>query len=1097
MKKFLLLCAMLFAFAQVWAQERTISGQVVSEEGESLPGVNVVLKGTNKGTVTDFDGNYKLSVPSDGGTLVFSFIGLKTQEVEIGERSVVDVTMASDVTQLSEVVVTALGVDREKASLGYATQEVSGEEVSQVKDMNFMNSLSGKVAGVNIKRSNQMGGSTNVVIRGYKSLTQNNQALFVVDGVILSNDISNTLNQQTGRGGYDYGNAAMDINPDDIKSINVLKGAAATALYGARAANGAIIITTKKGGSRDGVGVSASFGSTFGTINPETFIKYQKEYGPGYFGNDGLDTYDFGLGAGPQLSSAVYDDASYGDKFDPNLMVYNWSSYYPELETYAQQFPYVAGANDASAFYETSVMTNANISVAGGSDVASYRLSYTNVDQDGVLPNSNITRNTVNFSGGYDLTDKVKVTSNVTYTLTDAIGRYGTGYDNRNVNQSFRQWYNVGTDILQQKEAYEQTGLNLSWNPFGPYDPSQATRPHYFDNYYFNRFENFNTDERSRVYGNMKLDYELAEWLTFTGRVSTDRYAELREERIAVGSVDVSEYYRQNRNFYENNFDLFLNFNKEFGEDISLTGLLGTNFMRQSLNTISAETNGGLVTPGVYSLSNSINNPEAPLEQSRKAGTNGYFGQVSVGYDNFLYFDGSLRYDVVSTLPAESNAYPYYSGSMSLVFSELIESNVISLGKFRANYAKVGNYADPLLVKDIFILGTPFGGTPLASVSNIRRNPELRNEETNSIELGLEMNFLENRVGFEVSVYDNDSYDQIFQSDVSGAAGRLVDVVNAGIINNRGIEVSLRGTPVRTGDLTWNVNVNWAHNRNEVIELQEGVDNLQIFAAQGGITVNATVGEPFGTIKGTNYVYDDAGNPIVYPHPFGGVRFRKSPTPEVIGDINPDWTGGIQNILNYKGVTLSFLIDAQKGGNFFSLDTWYGYATGLYDFTAGINSQGVERRALPSEGGGIYDLDELGYFDMTPVAQATDAGGNLLFDEDGLPVGGEVNTDPFYVTDVYSSFGYVLAPNAFHVYDASFVKLREVSLGFNLPTSIVDGTPFESVNLALVGRNLWIIHKNAPYTDPEAGLSAGNNLGNQSGAYPAVREYGFNLSVKF
>jgi TonB-dependent SusC/RagA subfamily outer membrane receptor len=418
MRKILLILPVvsLFLLGSLAAQDRTISGKITSsEDGSSLPGVNVVVKGTTTGGVTDIDGNYKVSVPADGAILIFSFIGLETQEIAIGTRSVIDVVMISDVEQLSEVVVTALGVTREKASLGYATQEVGGEELTKARDVNFMNSLSGKVSGVQIKKSNQMGGSTNIVVRGYKSLTGNNQALFVVDGVIMSNAITNTTNQQTGRGGFDYGNAAMDINPDDIESVNILKGAAATALYGSRAANGVIAITTKKGAKGKGLGVTASFGTTFASIDESTFITYQNEYGAGYSAiqgwyasdavpgdPDGYDYYDFGLGDGPQLSTAVYEDASFGPALD-GTMAYDWRSFYPELSTYGQLLPQRASENDARTFYETGRTLNTNVSVQGGSDKANYRLSFTNVDQNGVLPNSNITRNTVSFAGGYDV----------------------------------------------------------------------------------------------------------------------------------------------------------------------------------------------------------------------------------------------------------------------------------------------------------------------------------------------------------------------------------------------------------------------------------------------------------------------------------------------------------------------------------------------------------------------------------------------------------------------------------------------------------------------------------------------------------------------
>ncbi len=1088
MKRILLFSVLMLLYSAAWAQDRTVSGRVTSaEDASGLPGVNVVVKGSTVGTVTDIEGNYTITAPSNG-TLVFTFIGLQSQEIPINGRSTIDVSMEQDVQQLSEVVVTALNIDREKASLGYATQEVSGEQVSTVKDVNFMNSLSGKVAGVQIKRSNQIGGSTNVVIRGFKSLTGNNQALFVVDGIIMSNDINNSTDQQTGRGGYDYGNAAMDINPDDIASVSFLKSAAATALYGSRAANGVILITTKKGKARQGLGVSASFGTTFGKIDKSTYVRYQKEFGAGYgavyASDDGY--YDFfDLGNGPQLITPTYEDASYGGPLD-GTMAYDWRSIYPQLDSYGQLFPHLPAKNDALSFFETSRMISTNVAVDGGGDKAAYRLSYTNMDQNGILPNSSITRNTVAFNGSYNVTEKITVSSVVNFSLTEAIGRYGTGYDNRNVNQSFRQWYQVTTDMEEQRRAYEQTGLNISWNPYGALDPDRATQPHYFDNPYFNRYQNYNNDERNRIFGNFMVDYKLTDWLTFTGRLATDRYSEVREERIAVGSVDVSRYARTNRNFSENNLDLFLNFNHEFSDDFSLTGLLGANFRRTREDAISAETNGGLVTPGIYALSNSINNPLAPTESYTQVGTNGYFGQLNLGWRQMLYLDLAYRQDYASTLPDDNASYGYPSASLAFVFSEVVPIDFLSLGKVRVNYAEVGSLAPPLRVNNIFVINSPFDGVPLATASSIRRNPDLVSENTQSYEAGLELGFWNGRLGLDVSYYKSSSFNQIFNADVSAATGRRTDVVNAGEIENRGVELTLRGTPVKTNDFTWDVSLNWTRNRNKVISLLEDMTNFQIYGAQGGITLNATVGEPFGTIRGTNFVYHTDGSPIVQPFDArAGVRYAVTPTPEVIGDINPDWIGGIQNSFNYKGVRLSFLVDMQRGGDFFSLDTWYGYATGIYDISAGTNKNGVSVREHPDNDGGYFPDGKM----MGVIQTGTD--------ENGVPVSdGTPNTTAFWAGDYAFALGYAAAPNAMHVWDASFVKLREVTIGYSLPESIVAKTPFAGIDINLIGRNLWIIHKNSEYSDPEESLSAGIGLGNQSGSYPAVKEYGFNINVR-
>lgn len=1093
MKKISLIVAMLlFVSASIFAQ-RTVTGTVTDETGEALISVNVVVKGTTVGTITDLDGKYKIEVPDGSNALTFSYTGYSNQDVELGASDVVDVVLSEGIL-LDGIVVTALGIEREKKSLGYATQEVDGDEVSRVKDANFINSLSGKVAGVDIRRSNQMGGSSNVVIRGYKSLTGNNQALFVVDGIPISNDNTNTTDQKTGRGGYDFGNAASDINPEDIETISVLKGAAATALYGSRAANGVVLITTKKGEKKKGLGVTLSTGVTLGQIDETTMPRYQMEYGPGYSSllgwyGDGLGAYwnyDFGNGDGPQLAMASEEDASYGSPLD-GTMAYDWRSYYPQMpDWYGKQFPQNGTENTALSFYETSATYNTNISIDGGTDKSAYRLSYTNFDQSGILPNSSITKNTLAFSGGYDVTDKLNITSSINYVATEGLGRYGTGYDNRNVNQSFRQWYQVTTDMEDQKLAYESTGDNISWNPFGASDASRTTQPHYFDNYYFNRYENYTTDTRSRTFGNVALNYEVNDWLNFTGRFSTDRFSDLQEERIAVGSVDVAKYERFNRSYYENNLDLFLSANKYFGADdkINLSGMIGLNSMRQGAESMRASTNGGLVVPGVYSLANSFSSIEAPIEDAYTMGIDGYYARATVGYANMLYLDLTGRNDISSTLPAGNNSFFYPSASLSFVFSELLESNFIDFGKLRINYAEVGNSAPPQRTFDTYALGTPFNGVPLASVRGTTNNPDLLPESTKNIEAGIEMLFWNNRAGLDLSVYRSTTYDLITPVTLSGSTGALAKYVNAGDIENKGIEVAFNITPVKKSNFKWDVNINWSKNENTVLSLFEDQTNLQLASVQGGVTLNATVGESFGTIWGTDYVYDEAtGSPIVYPHWESGVRYRKTSTPSVIGDINPDWRGGINNRFTYKNLALSFLIDMQKGGQFFSLDTWYGYATGIYDITAGTNAAGNPTRDLPSDGGGYF-------IDGAVVQTGTDANGTPISD-------GTVNEEAFYVSDVYNSLGYVYAPNALHVWDATFVKLRELSLTYSLPGSVIDNTPFQGVDLSFVGRNLWIIYKASEYSDPESGLSAGNIQGNQSGAYPSVREFGMNLRVRF
>ncbi len=1085
-------------FLSLSAYAQNVTGSVTdAATGEPLPSVSVKEKGTSNAAITNFDGNYTIKA-GKGAVLVFSSMGYASQEVSV-TGTTMNVALAISASKLDEVVVTALGISRDKKSVGYAIQEVGGAEVNKVKDANFMSSLSGKVAGVNIRQSGTMGGSANVVIRGYKSLTGNNQALFVVDGIPISNQITNSGNQQTGRGGYDYGNAAMDINPEDIDKVSVLKGAAATALYGARAANGVILITTKKGTKRNGLGVSVTSGYTVGSVNPDTYVRYQNRYGEGYGQYYGPDTiagyptngymvaYDVDGDGIDDPCTPTTEDASFGLAFDPNFMVYTWESLYPELSTYGQKSAHVAGANNPLYFFEQSANINNSVAIDGGNDNGSFRLSATQFSTKGIVPGSSLKRNNFSFTGSLKASDKLTVSTTAQFIQQAGRGRYGTGYDSRNPNQSFRQWFNVGVDMAKQKEAYELTGKNITWNPFGYGYGDDATKPIYFDNPYFSVLENYQTDQRNRLIGNMMATYKINDWLDFMGRASIDTYSELQEERTAFGSVEIPGYIRRNRNVTETNIDMILSANKVFGsnDEFSFNGRLGSNIRRNSVEAISASTNGGLVVPGVYALSNSVNTPNAPGETAYQIGVNGLFAAASLGYKNFLYVDLTGRQDVSSTLPAANNTFFYPSATMSLVFSELIDVDAISFGKVRLNYAEVGSDAPAQALADAYNMGTAFGSTSLASAPSTSNNAGLLPESTVSTEAGLEMMFFNNRVGFDVSVYDQTSFNQIMPAKVSSTSGTIYKYVNAGEINNKGIELSLSATPIQAGDFEWNTNLNWTKNTNMVVSLFEGAENLQLASVQGGVTIEARPGQAYGVIYGTTHVRDAEGRPVVYDMPaqYGGVRYLVGDK-DVIGNINPDWYAGWNNSFRFKNWTASVLLDMQMGGNFFSLDTYYGYATGVYDFSAGDNDLGNPVRDLAIDGGG-YKINNVAYWDGSTV------------DGDGNPSGFVVGD---YYADMHyygNALGYARNAREYHVWDASFIKLREVALNYSVPSSYLGSTGIKGLDVALTGRNLAILWKNNPYSDPEAGLSAGNVQGYQSGAYPAVREVGVNVKLKF
>lgn len=1058
-----------------WAQDLSITGRVTTaEDPEGVPGVNVIVKGTANGTVTDSEGKFTISAPANG-TLVFSFIGFQSKEVEIGGRTTVNVIMVADVTELSEVVVTALGIERSRNELAYAAQKVNGDQITQSRNANFVNALSGKVAGLDIKTSNTMGGSTNVIIRGYKSITGNNQALFVIDGVPVSNANTNTLRQQSGSTGTDYGNAAADINADNIESVNILKGAAATVLYGSRATNGVIIITTKKG-KKNTFDLTINSGVMWGKIDKSTFTRYQKEFGGGYNGTFGDDeTFDDGT-----LPVVVFgDDASYGPRFDPNLRVYNWNAMDRFSPFYHKATPWVAAENDPSTFYETALSSNQSISISAGGDKTTYKVGYTRSDERGTLPNSSLKKDLINFSTTYDVTKRLTLTTSANYSRVNGVGRYGTGYNSRNPNQAFRQWWQTNVDIKEQREAYFRNHQNVSWNWNGP-----RTGPLYSDNPYWSRYENYSTDSRDHFFGYVTANYKVAEWFDIMGRASFDGSFDLQEERVAVGSESTSSYSRFTRSASETNFDLLLNFKKKINENISFQGLFGANLRRTKENSVRASTNGGLVVPGLYALSNSVSPitfaTSPATEIFARVGVDGIFANATFGYKEFIFLEVSGRREKSTTLPMDNNTYLYPSIAGNFVFSNVVKTPWLSHGKLRANYAQVGNDAAPLSLYDVYDKPAGVGNTPVFSLPNIKNNLNLKPERTTSYEFGVETEFLEGKLGLDLTYYNSSSADQIIPVNVTAATGYTAKFVNSGEVQNKGIEVSAFVTPIENQNFSWTVNLNFSRNRNKVISLygegENEVSNYTIFELQGGVTLNASKGQPYGVIRGTDYIYTN-GQPTVGED---GYYMRTSSSNNVIGNPNPDWLGSISNEVRFKNISLNFLFDIRQGGDIFSLDQWYGEGTGLYPNTAGLNARGISSRLPVSQGGGV----------LLPGVKA-DGSPNDVYGEN-LDGSGR---SPFG----YSASGQLGAPQKMYVYDGSYVKLRELAVTYSLPEKIINRLgPLKAIDLSLIGRNLWILDKNMEYSDPEEGLSSGNaNQGYQSGAYPMVRTYGFNAKFTF
>ncbi len=1084
MKRILLVClTAVFAFAssELWAQERTVSGRVTSvEDGSGLPGVNVVVKGTTVGTVTDIDGKYSLTVPAGNGTLVFTFIGLTTQEIEIGDRSSIDVPMSQDAKQLNEVVVTALGISREKESIGYAVTQVGGEDLSQVNQTNVVNSLSGRVAGVQVTgASGNMGGSSRVTIRGINSITGNNSPLFVVDGIIINNSDYNSVNTARGAGGYDYGNLAQDINPEDIASVSVLKGPNAAALYGSRGANGVIMITTKKG-SRKGLGVKINSGVSFDKI----FIlpKYQRLYGGGIAVPDA----DGGVQGFTQQNINGTDyllvdyatDESWGPRY-AGQQVLHWNSFDSwDTQNYLKPREWKAPDNDVRSFFNTGVTVTNNVELTGGDENSGFRLSYTRMDLKGYMPNSKLDRNTINFSGNTKLGKVVEAFTNFNYVKNEATGRPSTGYDDNNIMQKFNQWGQRQLDMEELKAYKNPDGSQRTWNRVSWDDAT----PNYSDNPYWTRYENYQNDTRNRFYGNVGAQVTLANWLKVKTTVNADYYNLREMERVAIGSQAQPKYYEGLREFLETNAEVLFLFNKKIGQDFDLVGNLGGNRMDQHYSSNLAQTQGGLVLPNFYNLSNAVSGV-AVTDYDRRKRINSLYGSFNIGYKNTLYLELMGRNDWSSALTPPTggansdNSYFYPAVNTSFVFTNMPALNSIGWlneGKIRAGWAKVGNdtdaYNNNLIYKaDLNDDGYPytFGGIPLYGVSNTKNNPDLQPEDITSFEVGTQLGFFDNRVGLDFTYYTKKSTNLILPLQVSGATGVSFVYVNSAEMTNKGFEVMLTGTPVRMENgLQWDIAINWAKNENEITQLYEDLQTYSLTNAPFSVTLNAMVGESYGSIRGTDFLYDSEGNKVVNANG----RYRASAI-KTIGNILPDWTGGITNTLRFKGIELSALIDIRHGGEFFSTTHMWGTYSGILERTAANNIR---------EDGIVVD---------GAVVQLVN--GNPVVNEDGTVQTSGPNTTSIsavrWAADHYSG------PAKQNVFDASYVKLREVRLGYTIPSRFTG--PIKNVRVSAYGRNLAIWGSDATdFADPENTTSSGNVQGIEGGALPSLRTYGFNVS---
>ncbi|MUP46735.1 SusC/RagA family TonB-linked outer membrane protein [Gramella sp. BOM4] len=1020
---FLLILAVI-QVSEGFAQERSVSGTVTSsEDGMPLPGVTVQVKDTNRGTVTDFDGNYTIDV-STGEVLMFSSMGFESREITIAQQNTLDVALVPDLQSLDEVVVTSFGIEQEKKSLGYAVQEVSAEEITQTKQNNVVSALQGQAAGVQITNSGGAPGqSARIIIRGVNSLDPNadNQPLFVIDGVPIDN--STTESGGTPRG---LTNRAADLNPNDIESLNILKGAAATALYGVRAANGAVIITTKKGKAGD---VRINLNSSVGFEDVNRYPEFQETYGQGFSGE--------------------YD----ADSFWPN-----WG---PSMEEINQIDPDVRFYNIWEDAMRTGVQTDNTLSVSGGSETATFYGSLGRLDHEGIMPFSEWDRTSAKLSGEVKMSDKFRFSGNINYTVSGG---------NRVPHDRFMERLVYWAPNHDVTDYINEDG---TMKTYGNTNPIYDAR--------FSTFE----DQVNRTIGSLRFTYSPWEFLDITYLIGTDYYSDKRTE-ITPGPMGIdgenplssTGFINETRiNSRDINSNFFVTFKNDWTEKFNTTLRVGNDVFERDYERVDA-SGSNFVIPNFYDLSytSQISNSQF----KRKKRLVGLYGDLMLSYDDMLFLNITGRNDWTSTLPLDNNSFFYPSVNLGYVFTESFDpGDWFTFGKLRASWAQVGKDTDPYLIGQTY--SSP-GIYPLNGQVGFSRfdrfgDLELKPEETTSIEVGADLRFFENRLGLDITWYKSNSKDQIIPVPVSETAGFSTFVTNAGEIENQGVEFILKGTPIRNENFRWDISLNAAYNQNEVVNIREGIEEIvvgsQFGYAGSSVTMKLIEGEAYGNLFGRSYarynadpnsIFLNEGLPIV----IGADGFPVINRDQlVLGNVTPDWIGGLKNDFSFFNFDFSFLIDFRTGveqynqyDNFFS-------AFGIAEYTLNRNETIVFDGVLE---------------DGSPNNQQVWLGQGQ--GPDGRDYGAG-----FY-RNVYRG----VSEN--FVQDASFIKLRNISLGYNFQESILGKTPFETARVSVAANNI-ILYTPWDGFDPESFSSGagGNAVGFTGLGYPGVQSLFFTLNL--
>ncbi|MEO6148969.1 MAG: SusC/RagA family TonB-linked outer membrane protein, partial [Mucilaginibacter sp.] len=926
MKKKLLIffLSLIFSAYNLHAQT-AIRGVVNDEAGQPFPGVSISVKGTTTGTATDVNGAFTIRTAADA-VLVFRAVGYLPQEVTPGGRETINITLLTDSRQLTEVAVTALGIKREQKSLGYATQQVRGDQLTFTKEQNIIGSLAGKIAGAQVIGSSgaSLGGTQKIKLRGVNSLNGNGEPLIVVDGTpIAQNNFSGNEN------GVDLGNISQDINPEDIDNISVLKGPAASALYGLRGQYGAILITTNKGTIGDKI-VKVTLRSAYTVDRISNFMPLQNIYGVG--NNQTFLT----LANGQKYING--NDESWGPKMDgtPVRMYY---SFYPQDPQFGQLTPFVPQPNNIKDYFETGHNINNGITLTGGGDNSAFRLSYNNTYINGTLPNTWLRRNNLGLNASFALSPKLTVGTNINYANNSG-QRPAQGYQGSFTGAV--QWFQRNLDVNRLRDYKYADGTIMNWNVNPNSDGVIVNnKPSDWNNPFFDAYSVLNNDDRNRVFGDVHITYQLLPNLKLSGFARTDFFTQNATHKEAIGGRLNEGYAVTRYQNTENNYEFLAQYDKRW-KDITLNVIGGANLLTQNLTGSYQATVGGLASLGDYNIDASIDRPVS-IPANAKKQVRSVYATSTIGFKDTYFIDATLRNDVSSALPSNHNSYWYPSVSGSFVFSELLNWRALSFGKLRAGYAVAGADLAPYQTAIGYLRGVvypaPTGTITSIAVPDLLKNPNIKPSFANSFELGADLNFLNNRIGVAFTYYNQQNKDQIINLSVSGASGYEQAVVNAGLIENKGIELSLTGKPVKTKLFSWDATLNIARNTSMVKELYPGINTYQLAVntySSVSVYLNSTVGQPFGTLVGQAYLRDAATGKIL----LGTDNMPLVETNHNFGSVLPEFTGGFLNNFNIGRISIGVMIDFQKGGQFFSWSKMLSVKSGQAPETAALNDNG-------------------------------------------------------------------------------------------------------------------------------------------------------------